>query len=220
MSNTCRVSGCISPITRYGAFCNRHKSASRRHGHPAQSPVTVAQLRPHLRAIRARVERNAKSPLWPAADARWLAIIELAQGVLDQRAAGRAGSTFEARAASEVTKLAASVEPRAVVETVLAMYSLYEHDGRLFKSEDAFRAQVVRRVRGLAEVNVSKWTNGSGQTKRAYSELPPRATEIIAHWLVTAFGAAGLHIARLERKLAESTEQERQEFGKLLSEIE
>jgi hypothetical protein len=96
--------------------------------------------------------------------------------------------------------LADHVEAREVIETALAMYLLESYDPRQFRSDAAFRTQLVRRLRGLTEANAGVWYDRStGKTKRAYRELPPRSVACMADWLVTAFGVVGIYIARLER---------------------
>jgi hypothetical protein len=107
-----------------------------------------------------------------------------------------------------------------VVETALAMFMLQELEPRRFRSDEAFRTQLVRRVRGLTEVNAGEYyDHASGKTKRAYRELTPRATAVLGLWLAEAFGGAGLHLARLELTEWEKKNEERRELHKALSEL-
>jgi hypothetical protein len=102
-----------------------------------------------------------------------------------------AGNSSERIAAREVVKLAEHVEPREVVETVLAMFLLEQDQPRRFRSDPAFRTQLVRRTRGLSEVNAGTWYDAAtGKTKRAYKELAPRANAVLGQWLAELFGGA------------------------------
>jgi len=51
----CRVQGCQQRTTRWGAYCNTHKSRHRRHGDPNQQTITSADLKPYLKAVKARM---------------------------------------------------------------------------------------------------------------------------------------------------------------------
>jgi hypothetical protein len=77
----------------------------------------------------------------------------------------------EVQACDAIVKVAESVEAAAVVETALAMYVMLEMAPRRFLSDDAFRFQLVRRIRGLTEVNAGEWYgHKTGKTKRAYKD--------------------------------------------------
>jgi hypothetical protein len=166
------------------------------------------------------MDKNPESPAWGHLDDRWRTLVGHAQGILAGYRQGRAGPRHERIAAQEVVKLADAVEPRQVVETALAMFLMQELDPRRFRSDQAFRTQLVRRIRGLTDLNAGEYyDHTSGKTKRAYRDLPPRATAVLGLWLAEAFGAAGLHLARLELAEQEKTSKERQELHKALSEL-
>jgi hypothetical protein len=170
--------------------------------------------------VRARVEKNKESPLWGQMEARWGTIVSHAQGIVDGYQRGQTGYAFERRAAQEVLKLAADVEPKAVVETALAMYLLLEDQPRRFRSDAGFRAQLVRRVRGLTDMNAGTyWDNDTGKLKRVYKDVPPRAIVVMGQWLAEAFGGAGTHMAGLEERDRQERENARQDFHKALEEL-
>jgi hypothetical protein len=112
---------------------------------------------------------------------------------------GRAMVRHEVQACDGIVKVAENADAASVVETALAMYVMLEVDPRRFLSDDAFRFQLVRRIRGLTEVNAGEWYNHkTGKTKRAYRDLSPRTTAIMAGLLVQTFGAPGVMLAKRE----------------------
>lgn len=206
---TCRAPGCGARTTRYGAFCQTHRSRSRRHGHPEQEGITKADLTQYLKLVRARIERNQQSPLWAECEARWNAVLEHARRVLAAFQRGQAGYRCERIAAQEVVKLAENVAPSMVTQTTFAMFILQDYQPRRFRSDQAFRFQLVRRVRGLTELNAGSWYNHrTGKTHKAYRELPPRAVVVFGRWVADALGGVGLHLARLERQQEEARQQQ------------
>lgn len=220
MAGLCRAPGCGKPATRYGHFCTTHKSRWRRHGDVGQVGITKEVLKPYVALVRARIVKNAGSPIWATCDARWLAIVNHARGIVGAVERGLPGNRSERVAASAVVKLADHVEPRAVVEVVLAVYLMQDQEPRRFRSDDAFRVQLVRRVMRLSEVSADSWQDQrTGRIRRAYRDFTPRAASIIAGWLTEALGSAGLHLAKLERRDADKAQQERAEFHKALTEL-
>jgi hypothetical protein len=92
MPGLCRAPGCDSPTTsHYSVYCSRHQSRLRRQGDVAQKPITKADLKGYLKLVRQRIEKNPDSPAWGQLEARWLAVVEHANGVLAAEKVGRAG---------------------------------------------------------------------------------------------------------------------------------
>ncbi|WP_245496664.1 hypothetical protein [Lichenibacterium ramalinae] len=116
-----------------------------------------------------------------------------------------AGSAYVRQAASETVKLAETVEARTVMETAFAVYLMADQQPRRFASDRAFRVQLVRRLRGLAEANAGTWfDHDTGRMKRVYRELPPQAAKVMGEWCAKAFGAVGLFLARMDREQREA----------------
>ena len=208
---TCRAPGCGARTNRYGAFCSTHRSRSRRHGHPEQESITKADLTQYLKLVQARIARNEGSPLWAECEARWNAVLEHARRVLAAFQRGQAGYRCERIAAQEVVKLAENVEPSKVVHTTFAMFLLADRQPRRFRSDQAFRFQLARRLRGLTDLNAGTWYNHkTGNTHKAYQELTPRAVIVFAQWVADALGGVGLHLAKLEREQEEAKQQRRE----------
>ena len=218
--NHCRVPGCTTPASRWGTLCSTHKSRQRRHGHPSQEGITKADLAPFLAVIRQRKARNPDSPLWPGIEARWAALVDHCRGVVATALDGRAMNRDERTACHEVVKLAEHVEPAEVVETALALYLMHEQQPRRFLSDDAFRHQLSRRLRGLAEVNAGTWfDHTTNKVKRVYRDLPATATQVMGAMLVEAFGLAGLLLARREAEDAEKQRREIEDLAQAVKEL-
>src|ERR1700722_1846125 len=130
MPGLCRAPGCDSPTTsRYSVSCSRHQSRLRRQGDVAQEAISKADLKGYLKLVRQRTSKNPDSPAWGQLEARWLAVIEHANGVVASFRAGKAGGRYVRKAAEEVLKVAAVATPRDVIETVLAISMMEELDG-------------------------------------------------------------------------------------------
>jgi hypothetical protein len=123
-------------------------------------------------------------------------------------------------AAEEVLKLSDAVPPREIVETSLALFMMQELQPRRFKTDRAFRTQLVRRVRGLTDLNAGSWfDNQTSKTKRAYKELTPRAAMVFGQWLAGAFGGVGLHLAKLEQAEYDKKQREQRALHASLSQL-
>jgi hypothetical protein len=210
----CRVPYCTGPTSRFGTHCYTHRARQRRHGHPLQRAVTKAELAHYVAFVRKRKARNPASPFWKVVEGRWAGLVEHARGVTGEFYSGRPMIRHEVQACDAVVKIAENVEPDVVVETALAMYVMLEMDPRRFLSDDAFRWQLVRRLRGLTEVNAGEWyDHKTGKTKRAYRDLSPRTTAIMARLLVQTFGAPGVMLAKKEAEDLAKGKQHIEEMG-------
>lgn len=222
MPRTCRATGCNNPTdSRYAVFCTAHKVRLRRHGAVDQAGITEAVLSPYRSLVQARVKRNEGSPLWGQLEARWGTVVAHGQGIKAAFERREAGIAFERRAADEVVKLGTEVEARKVVETALALFILREDQPRRFRSDAGFRAQLVRRVRALTDVNAGTyWDDKAGKVRRVYRDMPPRAVVVMGQWLAEAFGGAGMHLAKLEERDRQEKARETQELHVALEELQ
>lgn len=210
----CRMPYCNRPTSRWGTYCNTHKSRNRRHGHPSQRGVSKAELAHYVKIVRQRKKRNPGNPFWSAVRARWAGLVEYARGEVRTFYSGKPMVGWEVKACDAIIKIADNVEPDEVVETALAMYVMLETDPRRFVSDQAFRFQLVRRIRGLTDVNVGVWwDHKDGRNKRAYRDLSPRTAEIMADFLVRVFGAAGVMLAKKEAEDLAKGKQHLAELG-------
>lgn len=215
----CNVAGCYRPASGYSRHCNTHKSRARRHGAADQEAVTKATLKPFLKQVTLRRERTAEAPAWAKMDGQWATLAGRCQGALKVFAT-RAHHRPTRIACQEVVKLARTVESREVVDTVLAMFLMQDQQPHRFRSDRAFIAQLVRRVRGLTDVNCGVWTNPStGRPKRAYLDLPPSVVELMGRLLVENLGPAGVYIAKLERQDEEEQRKRSLDLAQALEEL-
>ena len=221
MSGLCRAPGCDSPTTsRYSVHCSRHQSRLRRQGDVAQEAISKTDLKSYLKRVRQRIEKNPDSPAWGQLEARWLAVVEHAKGVVAGFRAGKPGARYVRKAAEEVLKVAETATPRDVIETVLAMSMMEELDRRRFRSDSGFRFQLVRLVRALADVSAGRrYDHRSGKVRRVYRELTPRAVATIGQWLADMIGGAGIHLAQLEVRDIEEAKQKQQALWSALEEL-
>jgi hypothetical protein len=197
---TCRAPGCGARTTRYGRHCNSHKSRLRRHGDAEQETITKTDLKPYLDLIERRRLTNSTNTFWAALEQRWISVCGDAEATI-AFLSFRAGLRSDLQSAHELLKLRSSCDPLAVIDTTMAMFMMMEMEPRRFRSDDAFRLQLVRRVRGLTETNAGRWfDHRSGRVKRAYRDLPPRTARTMASVLAKAFGGGGLTLAKLEQR--------------------
>jgi len=165
-----------------------------------QRGVTKATLKPYRTMVLERMARNADSRAWELMDKRWQALVSDAQARVAAYEAGAARPRQNITAAREIIRLADEVEPREVVVTVAAMVLMQAEAPHWFTSDRAFDAQLVRRVRGLTPSNAPAYRDPkSGKVRRAYRELSPRATLVMAEWLRITLGVLGQRVAMLQR---------------------
>jgi hypothetical protein len=209
----CRVNGCANVRAGRSPLCSKHRSRKRRHGHEQQPTISKAILRPFIDKVHARIAKQPDASLWSICDQRWdmLTAEWRSQPPPTIHRAVRAG-------ARELVRLADTVSGRDVAITVIAVYLLQAHDPRMFKGEAGFRAQLVRRVRGLSSGSFSEWNGaGDGRKHRAMKELEPKTVEYLSGLLVELFGPAGLKIAQLERREEEERRKERLAYADALA---
>lgn len=214
---SCQASGCSEAASGFSTYCDHHKQSLRRHGDPAQAGVTVHELRPYVAGVAARHAKNKDSDAWTILAKRWVLLADHARAVLARYAAGEPSQRFEVKAAQQVVNLADTVPADAVVHMAIAMYLFRDDQPGRFRSDKAFDYQLVRRVRGLSDVNAGTyWDQKAGRNKRVYRDLPPRAVEALAVWLKDAFGLAGLMLARKQRGEAAQVVEERHRLAAAL----
>jgi len=217
MNYFCRAPGCRSrAATRYGTYCSSHKAQLRRHGAVGQRAIIKADLKPYRALVAARLEQNKDKPLLTQLEARWRAVITMA-GRIREEARAKPMVRFRREAAIEVLRLGQTVDARDIVETVLAIYVMQDQEPRRFKGDQAFRTQLVRRVRGLTILNADTWPDpATGREKRVYRDLAPRTVTVLSQWLAEALGAAGVHFAKLERQDHERRQREQDAYYEAL----
>ena len=203
----------LSPLCRY------HRKVQARHGHYAQTAVTVRELAPFIGLVKQRRKANPKSPAWALLDARWAAIVATADQTIRDWENGRPDVRYRLQAAKHVQTLAKHVRPEQVWEVALAVFIYARQHPQRFRSDRALGFQLVRRVRGLSLTNAgSYWDHKTQKTKRVYRDPAPKAVEVFAGWLTEAFGAPGLQLADLLARSTVEAEAAREAERKRLAE--
>ena len=173
MKYICKAPGCSSPAsTAYGHYCHSHKAQLRRHGAVGQRAITKSDLKLYRTLVSTRLENNKGQPIWTQLEARWKAIVSGAGKTVAASQAGKPLVRYQREAAREILKLNAGANIKELIETILAIYVMQDQEPRKFKSETAFRTQLVRRTRGLTPLNADTWVDPTtGRTKRVYRDL-------------------------------------------------
>jgi hypothetical protein len=219
MPRICRAPGCATETSsRYSPYCNTHRGRLRRQGAVDQQTVTKKELAFYTKLVQARIDKNPNSPAWERLDDVWTRVVAHAKVIVARR--GEARIRHEYIAAREVVTLGDTVPPREVVACALAMFAMWEMDQRRFRTDDAFRTQLARRVRRLTEANAAFYFDPvADKGKRVYRDLTPRAAKVFAGWLADAFGVAGIQLARLELADIERRKVDRQALRSALEEL-
>lgn len=148
---------------------------------------------PFRKAIKGLWDDNPSSPFWEVVKARWRVLCGNAEATLARANAGAPFVRHEYRAADELLKLNRNVPFQDVACTALAMYHLRADQPQRFRSDEAFNAQLVRKVRALDDLAVySRWNPKTMATHRVYRCLTPRTARVLAGYLIEAFGLAAL----------------------------
>lgn len=202
MTTTCTLPGCSSAVAgRWSIYCRAHRARKARHGDPRQEGIQLPQLRPYLRLVDQARKRNPESPLWPLLVTGWGSMVERAEALQTAADSGLPFHRYSLLTAQQVIAISRAATPEKVVDHGLAMSWLWANEPQAFASDDAFRAQMARRIRLLAP-RLSKGTYWSGTLKRVSTvvqELPPKVALPLGQQLVELFGPAGLRLAELER---------------------
>jgi hypothetical protein len=215
---TCRH--CSRPTTRYGRLCNAHATQQRRHGHALQERIPTRRLEPHLTTVKERLRRDPQGRLMPALEGRWVALVGFCGGIITEWERGAPSQKHDREAAEAVRKLATEVPVEEIATTLLAMYLLQYSEPQALRSDDAFRSQLVRRVRGLGELGVGvRWDHAQDRERRLYRDLAPRTVTRLARWLTEAFGQAGVTLAHMERRDREKSRLEADTLHEALAAI-
>lgn len=214
---TCRVPHCGEPASsRFSPHCRHHKSTNRRQGDPTQQAISVAELKPFIDRVRARIQKNEDSPLWAYLDALWGILAATAR----EETSRRVGNRYERSAAHELLNIDADSTPRKIVVTVLAMFVLCHDMPWRFRSDNAFRLQLARRVRALTSRHTGQmFDHRTGKQKYFYREMTPKAGGIIGQKLSRAFGAAGLQLAGLDECDREEARKAREAISTAIKEL-
>jgi hypothetical protein len=216
----CEAPGCGKEPATYGRLCKTHRQRQRRHGDPRQRTVSLGDLKDHLGAIAYRMRRHPNSRVWGIATARWTALVDHCRAEVAAGESGRARQRHDHLATFEILKLSGAVKPEDVWKRVAAVFMLKEARPGTFASDLGFDYQLVRLVRGLADVSFGQSVSPkTAKTKRHYRDLAPGVIERVAAMLKTTLGALGLQLHRLEADIVADRARKAQEMTEALAEI-
>ena len=221
MNRPCRAPGCTGTTSsRFSPYCTAHRGRLRRQGSVDQRPISKRELASYVKLVEKRIAKNADNPAWGRLEDSWGRLLHHAKGIVAEAASGRPGPRHERTAARELVRLGDHVATRDVVVCALAMFVMLQLDGHKFPTAPGFRAQLVRRVLRLTDVNSTMYFDRTtGNAKRVYRDLPPRAVGVMGAWLTETFGVAGVHLGRLELRDFEAGKNVKQELYAALDEL-
>lgn len=216
----CAATGCTAirgPHT-FSPYCQRHRQALRRHGHPLQRAISIRLLEPYARTVRATHKANPDSALFAILEKRWELLLDMARALAAERASGKAHHGPTGRAAEMLLKIAAVVPFHAVAEAVLSVVIFEDRHRTAFRDDRAFRFALVRRLRHLAPMSKgSHWNNRSKRVSLVYRDAPPKQVEAIGHWLVEVFGVAGRLVSEQYSRLATAPDKDQERIAQAVA---
>jgi hypothetical protein len=211
----CKTEGCNRTITEKGSrlgLCVKCSQAHRRHGHVHQTMVTVAELKPFLRLMKAVRQRN-KHVSWPALRSRWETLVEFCQ-----REAYPTGihNGHHRRAAALVLEIGEAVEPDRLIDLACAVYLLQASDPRRFKNDTCFDYALAHVLRRDAHAGRA-FTVGPDGVKTHYRDLSRRTRKRLGELIRNGLGMIGLSVVKIEHDRLTEKMRKDAEFKDTLS---
>lgn len=215
------MTGCHKPTTRWGTLCSTHRNRQRRHGHPNQTGVTKAELKPYVEIVKKRKARNQNSLLWVTLQSRWEQLIDNARLTLKDYLNGKAMSRHIVKTSKELVNLHETAEFDEISQTALAMFILQRQQQTRYRDQNSFLHQLTRRLRGLSDINAGTWFDHStGKVKRVYRDLPARTSQQFGQAIIDVFGLAGAILAKKEIEEATAKHLEKQAIINAIKELQ
>jgi hypothetical protein len=195
----CAAKGCTrgAALSGFTRFCAAHAARRRRNGHELQRPISKPAVEAQRKLVRRL--RETAGEIWPDLEWRWRSVLAHARQIQMASVRDLRWSVAEQRAAAIMLQLE-KVDYRKIEDTVLGMYVAQECEAHWFKSDDAWRFQMVRALKlgNAIRIGGSTYIHELGRCVHRYKP-PNRATMLVlAGWLEQAFGAAGHKLARVE----------------------
>lgn len=221
MTRQCTVPGCASQAAGFSYLCRAHKSRKARHGDAQQQAISLPRLRPYRLLVDQARRRNPQAAIWSLLSAGWASMVSAAEAMQAAAEDGQPFRRYSLIAAQQVIAINKAAQPDSVVNHALAMVWLWNEEPRAFTSDDAFRAQMARRIRLLAP-RLSKGTYWNDKLKRVSTvvqELPPKVALPLGQQLIELFGPAGIRLAQLERERVPPEEAAKRKLRAALEEL-
>jgi len=203
-------------------FCRAHKARKARHGDALQQGISINRLRPYLRLVSQARQRNPEARIWALLSAGWVSLVTQADALQAAAEDGQPFHRYRLIAAQQLIAINKVASPEKVIDHGLAMTWLWQEEPRAFASDDAFRAQMARRIRLLAP-RLSRGTYWNDKLKRVSSvvqELPPKVALPLGQQLIELFGPVGIKLAELERIRLPPAEAARRTLQAALEELQ
>lgn len=109
---------------------------------------------------------------------------------------------------------------REIVTNALAMFVFWHDRPHRFRSDDAFRLQLARRVRALSSRHTGlTYNHQTGKQTRVYREMTPKAGLILGKKLASAFGAVGIQLALLDERDREEARKAQEAIANAIKEL-
>jgi len=184
-----------------------------------QTTITQARLKPYLKMVKGRVQKNPGNPAWTIVKARWAALVEGARETVAAYYRGRPAHRPTVIAAEAIVKIGPEVADD-VWQTVAALYLMAEYEPRSFRDDDGFRFEMVRLVRNHGPVACgSQYVHQTGKVRLCYRDLNPTAVRVLGQALAEAFGVLGLHLAEVEQREERGKVEQKQAWRAALGAI-
>lgn len=216
MSAMCRAHGCSRERRGYSVFCRSHHKHKARHGHAEQIGVTQAELKPYADEIKAFLDKRPEGAGWGPLRELLRAFIGNLEG--ERRAMDRGASNKYRRKALDMILAVAgdsAVSGDDVLLTVGGLLLFQKRRPTRFKSDEALRAQVCRRVRGLSSASVRTVSFGkSPASSGRYSpDIAFTTGQVIGQTMVQGLGPVLLYAAeQMDREEAARKQATQQAF--------
>lgn len=204
----CKATGCYTNANGYSSYCEKHKRNLARHGHPHQTGVKKADLKPYINEVRAFLECNHKGRAEAVISDAWGRVVQQAQRFLDRANQGRPVISYELQAYRAILSLAGEQDAMTIGVLLIAMGFWYQDNPRFWKHDEGFRFQTVRMLLRLNQREASyQWRNGKMERSR-FREIPPRTIQAL--WGIiypTGFIAYGVEIAKRKEAAREAKQR-------------
>lgn len=215
MPHTCTLPGCGSAVlARFSPYCQRHRQAQRRHGHPLQTAIRATEVAPWLRLIAKRQAENPNNEAFAILRGRWDSMVGQALAYQSTADSGTSFVRIESLIAQQLVTVAGSADADTVVRTALALGMHLQDDPRRYISDTAVLYQMARRVLKLAPRSIGRSWDHKKQTSRTFQrDLPARVLERLGVRLNEAFGGAAAQLYAIEQARLPLEEVERRQLA-------
>lgn len=215
---TCQAAGCHALVrSRYSPWCQMHRRALARHGHPLQRALKAADLAPFSRLIAKRQADNRDSAAWTILRGRWSRMVEHSQALLAHHQTGVAMSRWEVAAARLLVDLSEHAEADAVIRSAMAVVMLSVADARHFASDRAVVFTVARQVLKLAPRQAGHyWDHKTQKARTVARDVAPKVLELVGRQLCEAFAGAAGQLYAIEQTRVPPEEAERRALTEAL----